>query len=185
MIFLSLNTFELGLLDRIQELFSCPALDFFFSHITVLGNGGIFWILLSILFLCIPKTRRWGLSMGFALIFCLIAGNFLLKPLINRIRPFALNESVQLIIQAPKDASFPSGHTYCSFASAFVLLGYNKKAGVAALVLAILIALSRLYLYVHYPTDVLAGVVMGFLAAWAARRLTDRLLRRPAPKTAE
>ena len=137
------------------------------SNITKLGNAGIVWILLTIVLLLIPKTRKSGLILASALIVDLILCNGILKPLIARIRPFDVNSAIQLIVAKPHDYSFPSGHTAASFtaAMAFYLAG-EKKLWKPALALAILIAFSRMYLYVHYPTDILGGVIFGSLSAW-------------------
>lgn len=152
---------ELGILDFIQEHIRCGFLDWFFSTITRLGDSGIFWILLAVILLFFKKTRKTGLMMGIALLCGLIVGNITLKPLIHRIRPYDLNPDVTLLIDRLSDFSFPSGHTLSSFEGATVLMIRDKRFGVPAIVLAVCIALSRLYLYVHYPTDVLAGAILG------------------------
>ncbi len=171
---------EFYLLDWISTHLHSDFLTAVFRVITSLGNAGVFWILLGIVLLCVPKTRRCGLSMILALLCCLVFGNLILKPLIHRIRPYDVNSAVQLLIPRLSDFSFPSGHTYASFAGAVVILRYYKKWGIAALVLAILIAFSRLYFYVHFPTDVLAGMVLGIgfglLSVWCVNRhLASRL----------
>lgn len=152
---------ELGILDFIQEHIRCGFLDWFFPTITKLGDSGIFWILLAVIFLFFKKTRKTGLMMGVALLCGLIVGNITLKPLIHRIRPYDLNPDAVLLIDRLSDFSFPSGHTLSSFEGATVLMIRDKRFGVPAMVLAVCIALSRLYLYVHYPTDVLAGAILG------------------------
>ncbi len=157
-------TLDFAILDAIQAHLRCAFLDTLMPAISALGNAGIFWILLALTFLCIPKFRRAGLDMAVALIICLVVGNLTLKPLIARIRPYDINTAVELLIKAPTDYSFPSGHTMSSFAAATTLLYRHKKAGILAMILAALIAFSRLYLYVHYPTDVLCGLVFGVLA---------------------
>ncbi len=174
----ALGQWELGILDWIGRTFQSDFLDRIMPWITFLGDHGWFWILLSALLLISKPTRKIGLTMALALLFSLILANITLKPLVARIRPFDLNTAVQLLINAPKDFSFPSGHTQASFAAAAALFCYRKKAGAAALILAALIAFSRLYLYVHYPSDVLAaliiGILLGNLAHQAIRRLTKR-----------
>ena len=156
-----LSLLELKILDFIQENFQCRFLDVVFSTITKLADSGIFWILLAVIFLFFKKTRKTGLMMGVALLCGLIVGNLTLKPLIGRIRPYDLNPGVSLLIDKLHDFSFPSGHTLSSFEGATVLLIRDKRFGIPAMILAAIIALSRLYLYVHYPTDVLAGAVLG------------------------
>ena len=144
------------------------------SNITKLGNAGIVWILLTIVLLLIPKTRKSGLILASALIVDLILCNGILKPLIARIRPFDVNSAIQLIVAKPHDYSIPSGHTAASFTAVMALyLAGEKKMWKAALVLAVLIALSRLYLYVHYPTDIIGGVVFGSLSGYLGYKIVE------------
>ena len=175
--------FDLPILDWIAENMYCDFLDFVMPLITVLGNAGIFWILLAVAFLCIPKYRKVGLSMGVALIMGLLICNITLKPLVARIRPYDyqleyFGKTIELLIATPHDFSFPSGHTLASFEAATVLCIHNKKLGIPAMILACLIAFSRLYLYVHYPTDVLFSVFLGlgiaFLASWLVGKLWNK-----------
>jgi undecaprenyl-diphosphatase len=140
--------------------------------ITSLGNTGIFWILLAVVFLCFRKTRKIGITMGIALIFGLIFGNLLLKPLTARIRPYDFDPSIVLLIPPEHEFSFPSGHTLASFEGAVSVFLYRKKWGIPALILAALIAFSRLYLMVHYPIDIIVGLILGSLFAWTAYKIT-------------
>lgn len=158
--------FDLPILDWIAAYLWCPFLDAVMPVITLLGDAGIFWIAIAVVLLFFPKTRKVGLGMGAALIIGLLVCNVTLKPLIARIRPYDyqlqhFGVTIKLLIEAQHDFSFPSGHTIASFEAATVLLIHSKKAGIPAMILACLIAFSRLYLYVHYPTDVLASVVLG------------------------
>ena len=138
--------FDYSILNYINENMHTPFFDKFFAIITHLADAGWFWIALAVVLLCFKRTRKTGLVMGGALVLGLIFGNGILKPLINRIRPYA---------------SFPSGHTLASFEGAFGIFLCNKKWGIPALVLALLIAFSRLYFFIHYPTDVFGGLVLG------------------------
>ena len=171
----ALNQFELGILDWIQSVFQCPFLDVFSPLITKFGDGGIFWIAIAVLLLFFKKTRKTGLMMGSALLMGLLVGNLFLKPVVARIRPYDLNTGVTLLVERLHDFSFPSGHTLASFESATVLMLRDKRMGIPAMVLAVLVALSRLYLYVHYPTDVLAGIVLGVLFAFLSVKLVNWL----------
>lgn len=173
-----MNLFELGILDFIQNTFRCAFLDVFFPIVTKFGDGGIFWIAVSILFLCFKKTRRTGLMMGMALTLGLLVGNLTLKPLVARIRPYDLNPAIELLVPALSDYSFPSGHTLACFECATVLMIRDRRIGIPALVLGILVALSRLYLYVHYPTDVLCGLVLGVLFGFLGVRLIQLILKK-------
>ncbi|PTQ80654.1 undecaprenyl-diphosphatase [Trichococcus patagoniensis] len=168
---------ELSFLNTLQS-FHTPLLDQLMLFLTTLGNGGMVWIALALVLLVIPKYRIYGLTMLVSLLISIIFGNVLLKNIVARPRPNWIDPSVKLLIPNPTDYSFPSGHTFTSFAAAGSLFLYNKKSGTAALVLASLIGFSRMYLYVHYPSDVLAGALFGLAAAAAAfygvRYLTAR-----------
>ena len=133
--------------------------------ITHLGDAGIFWIALALFLLCFKKYRKSGAGMAVSLIFSLIFTNMILKNLVARERPFNTDPTLDNLAQEDS-FSFPSGHTSASIAAALSLLYYHRKEGIAALVLGILISLSRIYICVHYPTDVLGGVVVGALSAF-------------------
>ena len=174
------EAFDLPILDWIAGHLRCGFLDAVMPAVTALGNGGIFWIALALLMLALPKYRRAGLAMSIALVLGLVVCNLTLKPLVARIRPYDyqllhFGKSISLLIAAPHDFSFPSGHTIASFEGATALLLYNRKLGVPAMVLAALIAFSRLYLYVHYPTDVLTSVILGIGFAFLGKILSDKI----------
>ena len=176
-------SFDLPILDWIQANLKNGFLDVAMRIITMFGDGGIFWIACAVILLCIPKTRKTGLGMGLALIMGLIVCNITLKPLVQRIRPYDFQQeyfqvTIQLLTERMHDYSFPSGHTIASFEAATVLLINNKKLGIPAMILAVLIAFSRLYLYVHYPTDVIfsifAGILFAFIGNWLAGKIMAR-----------
>ncbi|MBQ3118412.1 MAG: phosphatase PAP2 family protein [Clostridia bacterium] len=148
------------ILDFIKEYIKNPAFDFLMPAITSLGNGGLIWIISAVVLIAIPKYRKGGIALASGLIIGLLLGNLTLKPLIARTRPFDLVESIELLITAPRDFSFPSGHTLSSFVGAFILTMTDKRFGYVAIPLAVLIAFSRLYLYVHFPSDILGGIVL-------------------------
>ena len=173
-----MNVFELGILDFIQETFRCTFLDVFFPIVTKFGDGGIFWIAVSVLLLFFKKTRRTALMMGAALTLGVLIVNLGVKPLVGRIRPYDLNPAVELLVPALSDYSFPSGHTLACFECTTVLMVRDKRFGIPALVLSILVALSRLYLYVHYPSDVLVGLLLGIFFGWCGMKLVGYLLDR-------
>lgn len=146
----------------IQETVRNPALSLIFTGITTLGNGAAIWVLLSLALLIPRKTRMTGLMSLLALLCSLLVNNAILKNLVARARPYEAVEGLALLIPKPWDYSFPSGHAASSFASAWVFCRrLPRRFGIPALVLAGLIGLSRLYLGVHYPTDVLFGMVSG------------------------
>lgn len=167
---------ELQILNLIQKI-RTPFLDSFMSSVTKLGNAGIIWILLTIVLLLIPKTRKAGVTLALALIADLILCNIILKPLVARIRPFDVNTAIQLIIKRPHDYSFPSGHTAASVASVVALyFAGQKRLWKAALILTCLIAFSRMYLYVHYPTDILGGIAAGIIAGYIGYGVAFKLV---------
>ncbi len=145
-------------------------LDLFFSSVTHLGDGGIFWILICLILLCTKKYRKWGILFMISMLCCFLIGNIALKNLVARARPCWVNPDVPLLIGNPKDYSFPSGHSMISFTGALSVWYANKKWGIAAFILAAFIAFSRLYLFVHYPTDVLLGTLIGLLVAYAVHK---------------
>lgn len=159
----ALNQFEIGILDFIREVFSCKFLDCFFVGITRFSDKGIFWIILSIVLLCFKKTRKTGICLGVVLLIGEIVGNQILKKLFERPRPYTVNPDITLIIGKLSSFSFPSGHSRCAVECSITIFANNKKWGIAAIVLAILTCISRLYLYMHYPTDVLAGAALGVI----------------------
>ena len=148
-------------------------LDTILPMISSFGDKGIGWIVLSVILTSIPRYRKAGITMGLALIFCLLIGNMTLKPLIARPRPYTYFPEMTLLIAPLADFSFPSGHTFASFASATALFLYHKKAGIAAYILAAIIAFTRLYLYVHFPSDVIAGMLLGIFSGWLAYQIVQ------------
>ncbi len=173
------ESFDLPILEWIAANLYCPFLDTVMPVITLLGDAGIFWIAIAAICLFFPKYRKMGLSMGVSLIIGLLVCNVLLKPLVGRIRPYDyqwehFGKEIQLLIAAQHDYSFPSGHTIASFEAATAILLHNRKLGIPAMILAVLIAFSRLYLYVHYPTDVLASIVLGIGIAFLGTFLVKK-----------
>lgn len=165
---------ELQLLHMLQGLHE-EWLDAVMIFVTTLGNGGFIWIVLSVVLIVIPRTRKCGLGMLLAMAITFLLGNLILKNIIARPRPFAVDTSVMLLIPKPSEYSFPSGHTSSSFAAACTLYAYYRKPGVAALLVAGMIAFSRMYLFVHYPTDILGGMLIGGLIALLVFRYTKKV----------
>ena len=158
----------------------CPLLDAVMPVITALGNAGAVWLLCAVVLVCTKRHRRAGVLLLCALVLSALVGSLILKPLIGRLRPFAADPALDLIIRAPDGFSFPSGHTSSSFAAALSLTLCDRRIGIPALVLAALIAFSRLYLMVHYLSDVVAGILLGCTSALLVR-LAGRLLRKRWP----
>ena len=174
---------EANILLWIQENLRADWLNPFMIGITYLGNAGLFWIALSVLLLCLPKQRKLGLTCGASLIFDLLSVNLFIKKVAARTRPYEVIEGLERIIGQQSDYSFPSGHTAASFAVATVLLmRAPKKLSVPMFVLACLISLSRLYVGVHYPTDVLGGAVIGALCGILAVYVVEFILKKVSKK---
>lgn len=155
----------------IQDAVRNPVLDPVMKVITSLGNAGILWIILTILLLIPEKTRKVGMMSACALLASLLVNNILVKNLAARARPYNAIEGLIPIVTKPSEFSFPSGHAASSLASASVFYRkLPKKYGIMAVVIAVLISLSRLYVGVHYPTDVIAGIISGigcsYLGEW-------------------
>lgn len=160
----------------IQEYIRQDFMTPFWKFITSLGDSGWFWLVLSVLLLIPKKTRKIGITAILAIAIGALITNVTLKNLVARIRPYEVVDGLKLIIERQHDFSFPSGHTCASFAAALVYYRMTPgRWGIPAVILASLIAFSRLYVGVHYPTDVLAGLVIGAFAAWAAMRLMNYL----------
>ncbi len=159
--------FDLPILDWIQANMANPFLDKIMPIITVLGDAGIFWMICAGVLFIIKKYRKLGIGMAIAMAMGLLVCNIILKPAVGRIRPYDFQETlgvtINLLIEKQHDFSFPSGHTIASFEACTVLLLGNRKFGIPATILAILIAFSRMYLYVHYPTDVISSIILGIL----------------------
>ena len=168
-----------GFLLFLQDSVRNPILNSIMIFITSLGDGGIIWIAATIALLIPKKTRKVGIMSAVALIGSLLINNNLIKNIVQRPRPYVTFTDLQIIIPQPSEFSFPSGHTSSSFASAAVFYRHlPKKFGVPAVILAALIGFSRLYVGVHYPTDVLAGAVMGILLSYMAEYLVDFLAKK-------
>ena len=166
-----LFAFEHTFLKFIRNHFTCGFMDFIMPKLSFINTHGEVWILVAVILVCTRKYRESGLRLMLALFIGGVLCNLILKPTVARIRPFDINTAIELIVNPPADFSFPSGHTVSSFLAVPILWKANKKFGIAALILAILIAFSRLYLCVHYPTDILAGIVLGLAIGFSVSKI--------------
>ena len=178
---------EFDILDSIYEIRS-TFLNYIMHFFTLLGESGIFWITLVIILIIYPKTRRVGLSAAAALLLEFICVNLVLKPIVKRIRPCYANTSrvIDTIVSVPNDYSFPSGHAGTSFVVSTVIARHNMKYGIISLITSVLIGFSRLYFYVHYPSDVLTGAMIGVFAGIIMDKVvTDQFKKHDAKNAAE
>lgn len=157
---------DISILNLIQNLKS-PLMDKIMTTITAFGNMGIFWILLIIIFLTTKEYKKMAKYMIICLLVNIIIVNLIIKPAVGRQRPFEIVEGIKLLVLKPQDPSFPSGHSAISFCMLTTILFFSKSKtiNIMASLLAILIAFSRLYLYVHFPSDVFCGIIFGILSS--------------------
>ena len=190
----SFTQFDGNLLIGIQHALNADWLTPIMKSITFLGEAGVFWIIMCLVLLLFRKTRRLGIICSLSLLFTFIVCNLILKPSVDRVRPWVTFRMVNAMLPPPGDASFPSGHSANSMGTAWALfiatmpvktaagrsydevkcLGWKgegvspqtmHRLGIAAVVLAVLIGISRLYLGMHYPSDVVCGLLIGMIVA--------------------
>lgn len=165
----------------LMEAISCVFLDWVFKIITYTGNKGIIWIVIGLVLVMKKKTRKVGLCVILSLLATVIINNLIIKEIFDRTRPFIADPTIKLIVKAPQDASFPSGHTASSFTAATAIFLFNRRKGVYAYLYATLMGLSRIYLHVHYATDVIVGMIVGIviakLVAVGLDKMYDKLYR--------
>lgn len=157
-------SWEFDWLYALQDIHN-PVLDKVMVFVSALGNAGIFWIAVGLLLLITKRYRRGGAQMLVAMAVTFVIGNLILKNLVARERPCWIDREVQLLMASPSDYSFPSGHSMNGFAGSVSLLCIDRRIGIPAVILAAVIAFSRLYLFMHFPTDVFAGIVIGLVIA--------------------
>ena len=174
------ETILLWIQETVRQGWLNPLVEFY----TTLGNGGLLWIVLSLALLCWRPTRRGGAAALLALLLGALCTNVVLKNLGQRPRPYTVVEGLVPLRTAGDPSSFPSGHSCAAFAAGLAWAGTcsARWARIAAVVSAVCMGLSRLYVGVHYPTDVLTGAVIGtccgILASWVVRRVSERVSRR-------
>ena len=183
---LVLFKFDFQILFFIRDHVRNPFLNVVVPFYTGLGDDGVIWIVVGIVMLIPKKTRKCGIMMLTALTIGFLTGECLTKNLVCRERPFIYFgwDTADLLIKAPSGYSFPSGHTCSSFAASTSIFMNNKKWGTAARVLAACIAFSRVFLFVHFPSDIIVGILWGLTAAFISKLIIDRIYRSRLEKTA-
>lgn len=164
--------FDFSILYWIQNHIVCNFLTPIMKAITTAGNGGIIWIILCLVLIAVKKTRWIGITALLSLALVSILNNEIIKSIVERPRPFT-HVDIELLIAAPGGFSFPSGHTSSSFATATAIFLKDKKIGTAALIFAALMGFSRMYFFVHFPSDVFVGMIEGILMAIIVTHLVD------------
>lgn len=170
-----LSQWEGGLLLWVQQGLRQPWLDPLASFYTHLGDRGLVWIALCALMLLWPKTRRAGMAGAFALALSFLCTNVMLKQLFARTRPWLVVEGLLPLVAEGDPNSFPSGHSSAALACAGAWWHYLPRPwGIAGVIAAVAMALSRLYVGVHFPSDVCGGILVGCLCAWGGWRLEKK-----------
>ncbi len=170
----AIQNFDFSVLNGIQNALQCGFLDTVIPILTHLGHG-VVWAVFGLIFLFMKKQRFNGICILSALIATVIISEFIIKPLFLRERPYMLNPEFTLLIPEPSGTSFPSSHTSTSFASALQFFRVNKKAGIGAMIFAGIIGFTRLYLYVHFPTDILGGIVLGLITGFGVIFISGKI----------
>lgn len=175
----AVTAWDASVITAIYENVHSAFLTMFFRIVTLLGEGGIFWIAVAVILLFFKKTRRSGICIGASLLIGVIVGNGIIKNVVARPRPYDAIEGIESVVSHLSDYSFPSGHSLCCFEAATALAMNRTRWAIPAYVGAVLVAVSRLFLFVHYPTDVicgaLLGVLFGVLGSLAAGAIYDRV----------
>lgn len=169
------HTLDPAILFWLQATVVNPAFTPVMKGLSAAAQGGALWIVLGVALCVTKKYRPAGAAVLLSLLLMIVLGDGLLKHAVMRLRPCLDYPWVPLAVPVPSGYSFPSGHSFCSFAAATALFRYHRRWGIGALVLAAAIAFSRLYLFVHYPSDVAAGAIFGVATGLGAYYLVEAL----------
>ena len=168
-----IHKYDLAILYFINNHCRCPILDKAMPMITSLGNKAFIWIVIAIILMFNKKYRNAGIMVICAMLLGSLLGDCIIKNAIHRARPYEHLSTIKLLIAKQLTYSFPSGHTVYSFAAFGILMKKLPKYRFYALAMALIIAFSRMYLFVHYPTDILGGIIVGLLSAWIVLKVNE------------
>lgn len=174
-----ITNIDFQILDWIQANLRCPFFDFLMPKLSFLGEWGLVWLVIGVVMLFFRKTRRTAVIMLISTLAVFCFGELFLKNQICRVRPCNVRPYIDIPVKRPTSYSFPSGHSSSSLACATSILMHHKVLGIFAMMLAFLIAFSRLYNYVHFPSDVLCGALLGALFAVIAYAIARKVAPRP------
>lgn len=160
-----ITSVDFSFLDFIQSTMKCAFMDAVMAFFSYAGDSGGIWIICALILLCFRKTRATGVMVLSSMEVGYIIGNLGLKNIVCRPRPFIVKPNIVPNVVPPLNYSFPSGHSCLSLAAATVLIIQDKRIGIPAVCVAFLIAFSRLYNYVHFPSDVICGIILGVICA--------------------
>ena len=172
---------EFYILNYIQNNFKTDWMDKLMVCVSLIGTLSLIWVLIGVVCLSFRQTRKLGRSLACSLILNLVVGSLIIKLIVGRIRPCVLNNTVDILVKIPIDPSFPSGHTMQAFAASTIIFIYNKWLGLLAFAFSCLMAFSRMYLYVHFPTDVMSGAIFGIIFAIIAYKI-EKMISTPELK---
>jgi len=183
--FAAINEWDIRVVDYIQENLRLSWLDSFMATFTYFAHAGVFWLGLGVKLLFFKKYRRGGFTLLLSQIMVIIANELILKNIFRRPRPVDLNPYIEMLVTRRTNMgySMPSGHASLSFAAAFVIACMNWKWGIAAYVFAVLIAFSRVYLYMHFVTDVTVALFTGTFLAFVTIKLINAFYARREQRT--
>lgn len=162
----SITNFDFSILYFIQENWRTEWLDLICAFLSRAFELGVPWLVLGAVLFCFKKTRTAGAILVCAVVLTFFFNELAVKNAINRERPCTIDPTIELIVKKPTSYSFPSGHTASCFAAAGTLLFTYKRLGIPLIIFSAFMGFSRMYLFVHFPTDVLAGAALGLLMAW-------------------
>ncbi len=172
--------FDRAVSDIIHFSPSLPFLDSIMIFITKLGDGGFIWLFVIAIMLFTKRYRKIGLIALISLTICFFSGNYFIKPLVGRIRPCNVDMDLVMLVPRLIDFSFPSMHTATAFSCAVVFLKGDKAIGIVSILLATLVGVSRIYLHLHYASDVVFGILYGTIIAILTLKVSRVVMQRSA-----